>query len=35
VGASRVQQIEDAVMALKTLKFSPEELQVIEDILAG
>lgn len=35
VGASRVQQIEDAVTALKTLAFVPQELQRIEQILAG
>jgi L-glyceraldehyde 3-phosphate reductase len=35
VGASRVQQIEDAVIALKTLVFALQELQTIEEILAG
>ncbi len=34
-GASRVSQIEDSVKALENLDFSAEELQRIEDILAG
>lgn len=34
IGASRVQQIEDAVSTSKALAFSPQELQHIEDILA-
>jgi len=33
IGASRMAHIEDAVGALNNLKFSPEELQTIEDIL--
>jgi L-glyceraldehyde 3-phosphate reductase len=35
IGASRVAQIEDAVAGLKNLALSQEELQAIEDILAG
>ena len=35
IGASRVEQIEDAVGALANLGLSPEELQRIEQILAG
>ena len=35
IGASKVQQIEDCVAALKNLEFSAEELQGIEKILAG
>ncbi len=35
VGASRVSQIEDSVATLKRLEFSPEELNMIEKILAG
>jgi L-glyceraldehyde 3-phosphate reductase len=35
IGASRVSQIEDAVGALERLDFSPEELETIEQTLAG
>ena len=35
IGASRREQIDDAVGALKALKFASEELQSIENILAG
>ena len=35
IGASRVQQIEDAVAALDHLEFSAAELTAIEEILAG
>ena len=35
IGASKVSQIEDIVAALDNLDFSDEELQNIEDILAG
>jgi L-glyceraldehyde 3-phosphate reductase len=35
IGASRVEQIEDAVGALDRLDFEAEELQKIEQILAG
>jgi L-glyceraldehyde 3-phosphate reductase len=35
IGASRREQIDDAVGALETLKFASEELQSIENILAG
>jgi L-glyceraldehyde 3-phosphate reductase len=35
IGASRVKQIEDNVAALANLKFSAEELQEIDRILAG
>jgi L-glyceraldehyde 3-phosphate reductase len=35
IGASRPEQIEDAVAALNTLDFSDGELQAIDDILAG
>jgi L-glyceraldehyde 3-phosphate reductase len=35
VGASRVEQIEDSVAALDNLQFTEEELQAIEEILAG
>jgi L-glyceraldehyde 3-phosphate reductase len=35
VGASRVEQIEDSVAALDNLQFTKEELQAIENILAG
>jgi L-glyceraldehyde 3-phosphate reductase len=35
IGASRREQIDDAVGALKTLNFASEELQSIENILAG
>jgi len=35
IGASRVQQIEDAVAALDNLEFSGAELTAIEEILAG
>ncbi|MFZ2095932.1 MAG: L-glyceraldehyde 3-phosphate reductase [Anaerolineales bacterium] len=35
VGASRVSQIEDSVVALDKLEFSPDELGAIEKILAG
>jgi L-glyceraldehyde 3-phosphate reductase len=35
VGASKVSQIEDSVAALNNLEFSSEDLQAIEDILAG
>ena len=34
IGASRMEQIDDAVGALKRLDFSPEELQQIEAVLA-
>jgi L-glyceraldehyde 3-phosphate reductase len=34
IGASRVQQVEDAVNGIKTLEFSQEELDKIEGILA-
>jgi L-glyceraldehyde 3-phosphate reductase len=35
IGASRREQIDDAVGALQALKFASEELQTIENILAG
>ena len=35
IGASRPEQIEDVVKGLDNLEFSVEELQMIEDILAG
>jgi L-glyceraldehyde 3-phosphate reductase len=35
IGASRVEQVDDAVAGLKNLKLSDEELQGIEKILAG
>jgi L-glyceraldehyde 3-phosphate reductase len=35
VGTSKVSQVDDNVAALKNLKFSPEELRKIEDVLAG
>jgi L-glyceraldehyde 3-phosphate reductase len=35
IGASKVSQIEEAVAVLQNLKFSDEELQAIEGILAG
>ena len=35
VGASRVQQIEDSVAALEQLEWTAEELEAIEEILAG
>ncbi|SHJ00204.1 L-glyceraldehyde 3-phosphate reductase [Propionispora hippei] len=35
IGASKVSQIDDCVGALKRLKFSPEELELIEIILSG
>lgn len=35
IGASRSEQIDDAVAALKNLSFSNEELQTIESILSG
>jgi L-glyceraldehyde 3-phosphate reductase len=35
VGASRVEQIEDAVAVLNNLELSPTELQAIEDILSS
>ncbi len=35
IGASRPEQIEDVVAALNNLEFSGQELQAIEDILAG
>jgi len=35
IGASRVEQIEDAVGALQNLPFAPEELETVEQILAG
>jgi L-glyceraldehyde 3-phosphate reductase len=35
IGASRVSQVEDSVAALNKLDFSPEELDQIENILAG
>jgi L-glyceraldehyde 3-phosphate reductase len=35
VGASKVSQVDDCVAALDNLEFSTEELQAIEDILAG
>ncbi len=35
IGASRREQIDDAVGALKTLKFASQELQMIENILAS
>lgn len=35
IGASRVEQIEEAVGALSGLAFTPEELQAIDAILAG
>ena len=35
IGASRVAQVEDAVGALNKLAFSADELQTIEQILAG
>jgi len=35
IGASRTTQIDDAVSALENLKFENQELQSIEDILAG
>jgi hypothetical protein len=34
-GASRVSQIEDAVGTLKNLTFTAQELQMIEQTLAG
>jgi L-glyceraldehyde 3-phosphate reductase len=34
-GASRVSQVEDNVAALDNLAFDAEELQAIEDVLAG
>jgi len=35
IGASRVEQIEDAVGALQNLEFTAEQLASIEQILAG
>ena len=35
IGASRVAQIDDAVGALANRRFSPDELQAIDRILAG
>jgi L-glyceraldehyde 3-phosphate reductase len=35
VGASRVSQVDDNVAALKNLKFTGEELSMINDALAG
>lgn len=35
IGASRVSQIDDAIDALENATFDPEELQAIEDALAG
>ena len=35
VGASKVSQVEDDVAALKNLKFSPEELREIDQVLGG
>jgi L-glyceraldehyde 3-phosphate reductase len=35
IGASRVAQVEDAVATLQNLSFTAEELQTIEEILAG
>jgi L-glyceraldehyde 3-phosphate reductase len=35
IGASRVQQVEDAVRALDRIEFSPEELDRIETVLGG
>ena len=35
IGASRVSQIEDAVGTLKNLTFTAQELQTIDQILAG
>jgi len=35
VGTSKVSQVDDNVAALKNLKFSPEELQKIDGVLAG
>jgi len=35
VGASKVSQVEDDVAALKNLKFSPEELKEIDQVLGG
>jgi L-glyceraldehyde 3-phosphate reductase len=35
IGASSVQQVEDNVAALNNLRFSDEELQAIERILAA
>jgi hypothetical protein len=35
MGASRVAQVEDAVATLQNLSFTAEELQTIEQILAG
>jgi L-glyceraldehyde 3-phosphate reductase len=35
MGASRVAQVEDAVATLENLSFTAEELQTIEQILAG
>ena len=35
VGTSKVSQVDDNVAALKNLKFSSEELQKIDGILAG
>jgi L-glyceraldehyde 3-phosphate reductase len=35
MGASRIAQVEDSVAALQNLSLSPEELQTIEQILAG
>ena len=34
-GTSRVEQIKDNVGALNTLQFTDEELEVIDEILAG
>ena len=35
IGASRVSQVEDSVATLNKLEFSPDELEQIEQILAG
>ena len=35
IGASRVSQVEDSVATLNKLEFSPDELRLIEHILAG
>jgi L-glyceraldehyde 3-phosphate reductase len=35
IGASKVQQVDDCVGAVKNLNFAPEELALIEKILAG
>jgi L-glyceraldehyde 3-phosphate reductase len=35
IGASRVSQVEDSVATLNKLEFSQEELDTIEQILAG